>query len=160
MPKISLLMETVVRHPTVEIAVLYSFMSRHRYGVVSTLAGSGAPQSALVGIAVTQNLEIIFDTVRSSRKYLNLVARPRCAFVVGWDGEQTVQFEGIAIEPTGPDLERFQQLYFSVWPDGRSRMRWSGTAYFSVKPSWIRYSDFDQNPPLIEEMTIGGSSGL
>lgn len=33
-------------------AALHQFMSRHRYGVVSTTAQDGTPQSALVGIAV------------------------------------------------------------------------------------------------------------
>ena len=75
---------------------LHSFMTKHRYGVVSSQAADGTPQSALVGIATSPDLEIIFDTVRSSRKYPNLIARPR----------------------------------------------------------WIRYSDFDQRPPLIEEMVF------
>ena len=107
---------------------------------------------------MTQKLEIIFDTLRSSRKYSNLMTQPACSFVIGWDVEQTVQFEGMAVEATGPDLERFQRTYFSVWPEGRSRMYWSSIAYLVVKPRWIRYSDFDQNPPVIEEMTIGGGA--
>ncbi|WP_211256224.1 pyridoxamine 5'-phosphate oxidase family protein [Edaphobacter aggregans] len=85
--------------------------------VVSSISADGTPQSALVGIAVTPELEIIFDTVKSSRKYPNLIGRPACSFVVGWDGEQTVQFEGIAAEPTGPDLKRYQDLYFAVFTD-------------------------------------------
>ena len=134
---------------------LYQFMSQHRYGVVSSISGNGGPQSALVGIAVSPELEIIFDTVKSSRKYGNLVARPECCFVVGWAGEQTVQFEGIAFEPQGPELKRYQAIYFAVWPDGPARMSWPGITYFVVRPRWIRYSDYDQRPPRIEENTIG-----
>jgi Pyridoxamine 5'-phosphate oxidase len=124
-------------------AALYSFMARSRYGVVSSIAGDGSPQSALVGIAITPELEIIFDTVKSSRKYPNLKARPACSFVVGWVGEQTIQFEGAAFEPKGEDLKRYQQIYFAVWPDGPARMSWPGIAYFVVRPRWIRYSDYD-----------------
>ena len=65
-------------------------------------------------IAISPELEIIFDTVKSSRKCPNLIARPNCSFVVGWAGEQTVQFEGIASEPNGPDLMRYQETYFAV----------------------------------------------
>lgn len=131
---------------------LYSFLSQHRYGVVSSISGEGTPQSALVGIAISSDLEIIFDTVKSSRKYPNLIARPACSFVVGgWAGEQTVQFEGIATEPKGPDLKRYQEMYFAVWPDGPARMNWPGMTYFVIRPRWIRYSDFDQRPPIIEE---------
>ena len=133
---------------------LYSFMSRHRYGVVSSVSEDGLPQSALVGIATTSELEIIFDTVKTSRKYANLITRPECSFVVGWDGEKTVQFEGIAVEPREPDLKRYQDLYFAVWTDGPSRMQWPGIAYFVVRPRWVRYSDFEQNPPAITEISM------
>ncbi len=134
---------------------LYSFLSHHRYGVVSSISGEGTPQSALVGIAVTSDLEIVFDTVKSSRKYPNLLARPACCFVVGgWGGEQTVQFERIAVEPKGSDLKRYQEIYFAVWPDGPARMNWPGMTYFVIRPRWIRYSDFDQRPALIQEMTF------
>ena len=130
---------------------LYRFMSQCKLGVLSTIADSKTPQSALVGIAVTAELEIIFDTVKSSRKYPNLVLRPRCAFVLGWAGEQTVQYEGEARELQGAELKRCQDVYFKAWPDGPGRLAWPGIVYFVVRPSWIRYSDFDQNPPLIAE---------
>jgi len=134
---------------------LHSFMVRHRYGVVSSISGDGTPQSALVGIAISPDLEIIFDTVKSSRKYPNLIERPNCSFVVGWAGEQTVQFEGIASEPNGPDLKRYQEIYFTVWPEGRAHLNWPDIAYFVVQPRWIRYSDYDQTPAVIEEVTLG-----
>jgi hypothetical protein len=107
-----------------------------------------------VGIAVTPGLEIVFDTLNSSRKYRNLTERPLCSFVVGWGGEKTVQYEGIAAEPKGAELERCQEAYFAIWPDGLARMSWPGIAYFVVRPKWIRYSDYDQNPPLVEEMLL------
>jgi Pyridoxamine 5'-phosphate oxidase len=131
---------------------IYRFMAGYRYGVVSSIAANGVPQSALVGIAVTSELEIVFDTLNSTRKYRNLTERPSCSFVVGWGGEKTVQYEGIAAEPKGAELERCLEAYFAVWPDGLARMSWPGMAYFVVRPTWLRYSDFDQNPPLIEEI--------
>jgi hypothetical protein len=133
---------------------IYAFMSQFRYGVLSSLSSVGIPQSALVGIAVTPELEIVFDTVQSSRKYPNLIARPSCSFVVGWGGEQTVQFEGVAIEPEGAELERVQEAYFAAWPDGPARLLWPGIAYFVVRPRWLRFSDFDQSPLLIVEMNF------
>ena len=135
-------------------AALYAFMSRCRHGVVSSLSSTHTPQSALVGIAVTAQLDIVFDTVQSSRKYVNLVENPRCSMVVGWDGEQTVQFEGVAVEPRGHELTRYREAYFAVWPDGPTRLSWPGIAYFVVHPTWIRYSDYDRNPPLIEEIDV------
>jgi pyridoxine/pyridoxamine 5'-phosphate oxidase len=133
-------------------AAIFKFMSGFRYGVVSSIAADGSPQSALVGIAVTPQLEIVFDTVKSSRKYPNLIARPRCSFVVGWGGEQTVQYEGIVAEPAGAEAEHYREAYFAVWPDGRSRLSWTGLTHFAVKPLWVRLSDFDQSPPVIVEL--------
>jgi pyridoxine/pyridoxamine 5'-phosphate oxidase len=133
---------------------LYHFIAQGKLGVLSSVAPSGAPQSALVGIAVTEDLQIVFDTVKTSRKYGNLKARPACSFVFGWTGEQTVQYEGIAEELGGTELRRYQEVYFQTWPDGPARSQWPGIVYFLVKPKWIRYSDFDKNPPLILEFTF------
>lgn len=141
-------------------AELHAFMAAQRYGVVSSLGPDGTPQSALVGIAVTRACEIVFDTVKSSRKYPNLIARPACSLVLGWSGEQTVQFEGFAAEPQGDELRRAQEAYFSVWPDGRDRVSWPGITWFLVRPSWIRFSDFDQSPPLIAEFIVGGGAPI
>jgi len=135
-------------------ADLFKFMAGHKLGVLGSISHQGAPQSALVGIAVTPDLEIIFDTVASSRKYANLLANPAASFVIGWTGEVTVQFEGEARQPMGTELTRYQQVYFEAWPDGPERLDWPGIAYFVVRPKWIRYSDFDRRPPLIEEFTF------
>lgn len=141
-------------------AELYRFIAQSKLGVLSTLAGTGTPQSALVGFDVTPDLEIIFDTVKSSRKYPNLTARPQCAFAIGWAGEQTVQFEGEAEELQSTELKRCQEVYFRVWPDGPERLAWPGIVYFLVRPRWIRYSDFDQIPPLIQEFAFPRSTQI
>jgi hypothetical protein len=135
-------------------ASLHTFMAAHRYGVVSSISPAGSPQSALVGIAVTDQLEIIFDTLRSTRKYRNLIARPACSVVLGFPGEKTLQLEGNAMEPDGAERTRYQEAYFLSWPDGRDRIGWMGMTYLVVRPTWIRFSDFDQRPPLIEEITV------
>lgn len=129
---------------------IYEFIRARKLAVISSTGSGGEPQSALVGIAVSPDLEIVFDTVRSSRKYSNLKADPRIAVVVGWEGEQTVQYEGTAIEPVGEDLARAKEIYFAAWPSGRDRQQWPGMAWFLIRPKWLRYSDFDSG--RIEEM--------
>ncbi|HLN01142.1 MAG TPA: pyridoxamine 5'-phosphate oxidase family protein [Bryobacteraceae bacterium] len=141
-------------------ADVHSFLAKCKLGVLGTTGPRGAPQAALIGIAVTEKLEIVFDTVKSSRKYPNLIARHACSFVIGgWGaGEQTVQYEGEAEELKSPELERYQEIYFKAYLDGPARMSWPGIVYFVVRPTWIRYSDFDQNPPLIREFTFPGAN--
>jgi pyridoxine/pyridoxamine 5'-phosphate oxidase len=135
-------------------AELYNFMTAHKLGVLGYLAPSGGPRSALVGIGVTADLEIVFDTVSTSRKYPSLLQNPAASFALGWEGEATVQLEGRAFQPKGAELARYQQAYFAAWPEGRDHMAWPGITYFVVRPTWIRYSDYDQRPPLIEEFTF------
>ena len=132
-------------------AGIFEFMAKETLAVLGSISPEGVPQSALVGIAVTADLEIIFDTVKSSRKYRNLAANPKASFVVGCSSEKTVQFEGLAAELAGVELERYQRIYFAKWPDGPSRLSWPGICYFVVRPKWIRYSDFDRRPPEIVE---------
>jgi pyridoxine/pyridoxamine 5'-phosphate oxidase len=129
---------------------LLPFLRKHRLGVQSTVSSSGDPQAAVVGIAVTSELEIVFDTVDTSRKCHNLRANPRIAFVIGWDQEITVQLEGIADEPTGKERERVLETYFAAYPDGRDRLAWKGITHFRVRPTWIRYSDFSVPGKIVE----------
>jgi pyridoxine/pyridoxamine 5'-phosphate oxidase len=129
---------------------LLQFLRRHRYAVVSSVSAAGAPQSAVVGIGVSGDLEIVFDTLRTSRKYANLIANPAASVAV-WTGEATAQLDGIAEEPDGAERDRYREIYFETWPDGRDRLSWSGLTHIVIRPKWIRYSDFDQRPPLIEE---------
>ena len=133
---------------------LLTFLRSRRYAVQSSLHPDGAPQSAIVGIAVSDQFEIVFDTLGSSRKGLNLRHRPEIAFVIGsleGTDERTVQFEGRADEPTGPERARLTELYFGVFPDGRERQQWPGLTYFRATPRWLRYSDYNVDPPLIVE---------
>lgn len=131
---------------------LYAFLSTQKLGVLSSVCSGNTPQSALIGIAITPELEIVFDTVKTSRKYANLVACPNCSLVAGWHGETTVQYEGVAEELTDGRLEAYKQVYFAAFPDGPERERWPGIVYFRVRPRWVRFSDFSQRPPRIEEI--------
>ena len=106
---------------------------------------------------VTDDFEIVFDTVESTRKIPNLRQNPRIALVIGglMDGdERTVQYEGLADEPAGPDLERLKERYFDRFPEGRDRQKWVGITYVRARPKWLRFSDFNQTPPEILEFTF------
>ena len=133
---------------------LLQFMRSEKYAVQTSVSAAGSPQAAVVGIAVTDAFEIVFDTVASSRKVPNLRANPSIAFVIGGtrDGdERTVQYEGIADEPGGADLDRLLAVYYARFPDGPERRAWPALIYVRVKPTWIRYSNFGANPPEIVE---------
>ncbi len=133
---------------------LLQFMRLEKYAVQASVSDAGSRQAAVVGIAVTDAFEIVFDTVASSRKASNLRANPSVAFVIGGtrDGDEcTVQYEGIADEPRGSELDRVLAVYYARFPDGPERRAWPGLIYVRVKPTWIRHSNFGANPPEIVE---------
>lgn len=123
-------------------AELLSFLRRHRYAIQASTTAGGSPQAAVIGIAVSAQLEIVFDTLGTSRKATNLRRDPRVALVVGWDEEQTVQLEGTADEPSGDELALLKGVYFEQFPDGTERQLWPDITYFRVRIGWARYSDF------------------
>lgn len=133
---------------------LLEFLRSHRLAVQASVSVDGGSQAAVVGFAVSDHFEIVFDTLQTTRKAQNLRKNPRVALVIGGliaGDERTVQYEGIADEPSGADLERLKQIYYSVYRDGPSRASWPGLIYIRAKPKWVRYSDYNQNPPEIVE---------
>ena len=90
--------------------------------VVSTVSPSGAPEAALVGFAASDELELVFDTLSTTRKVANLRANPRVAIVIGGWGEHeiTAQLEGLADEHVD---DRLREVYYAAYPDGRERAR-------------------------------------
>jgi len=134
------------------------FMQGCRLAVQSSVSPTGSPQSAVVGIVVTDDGQIFFDTLEQTRKVANLRRNSKIAFVIGGtvDGdERTVQYEGIADEPRGSVLEGLKELYFERFPDGRQRSAWPGLIYVRAVPTWIRFSDFNRSPPQILEFNAG-----
>jgi len=131
---------------------IFNFIRQHNLAVISTLSKDNRPEAALVGFAISEDLEIVFDTVKTSRKYQNLLENPFVAVVIGWDNETTVQYEGIAAELGGDNGVYYKEIYFEVYKDGRERAAtWPHIVHFKITPNWIRYSNFN-DPVVIEEM--------
>ena len=132
---------------------VFDIAKTKRYLVVSTVNESGAPEAALMGFALTQAKEVVFDTLSTSRKAVNLARNPAAALVIGWDENISLRMEGVARRPVGDDLASAKAAYFGQWPDGRARENWPNIAYVVVQPKWIRYSNYAAGPPVVEEFT-------
>ena len=140
---------------------LVAFMRANPLVTVATVSANGAPEAAIVGVAVSDKLELVFDTLDTTRKFLNVKNNPQISVVFGAAGaylpgshdERTLQYEGAADIPSGDELRQAQEeIYFRRFPDGRARMKWAHIAYVRVTPEWIRYSDYNVSPPRIVEM--------
>ena len=118
-------------------------MRAQPWAVEASVTPQGAPQAAVVGIAITDRWELLFDTVTQSRKHQN----------------RTVQYEGIAELPTEAELPGVQAYYFDRFPDGPTRQSWPGLVYWRVRPTWIRYSNLNVNPPIIQEWDAAAIAG-
>ena len=131
-------------------------MRRHSLAVEATTRADGAPQAAVIGVAITDELELVFDTLATSRKCENLRRDGRIALAIGWDLDEacTLQLEGVADEPGGDERRRLQAVYMDAFPDGYERARDPAITYFRVRLGWARLSDFRTDPPTVTELAL------
>jgi general stress protein 26 len=139
-----------------EKRTVLEYLRSQRLAVVSSTSASGAPQAALVGVAVTDALEIVFDTTSVTRKHANLSRDARAAVTFGGPGEQTLQLEGHA-HPVSLDDERdshYRETYYQAWPSGRDRLAWANLTYWRIVPVWMRFSDYEKGPLIMERTLV------
>jgi hypothetical protein len=68
----------------------------YRYAIQASVSSTTSPQAAVVGVVVTDDFELFFDTLDTTRKMRNLRQNPKIAFVIGGTvegDERTVQYE-------------------------------------------------------------------
>lgn len=133
---------------------ILKFIKEHSLAVIATVNQENKPEAAVVEFGEFADLTIIIDTLKSSRKYKNLLKNENVAIVIGWDENITVQIEGTAKELSGKEFERAKQIYFIKNPRAKKWADNPDIVYYAIKPTWIRYSDLNQHPWLIEEFEI------
>lgn len=132
-----------------------AFLREWPHVTLATASVSGVPEAALIGVAVTDEGDLVFDTLESTRKWKNLVANPSVALVIGWDDFRTIQLEGLAtvLAPTDPDRDSLVAQYLARFPTGEERLSWPGIQHVRIRPTWLRYSDYRSGTPRIIELT-------
>lgn len=131
--------------------LILEFLRKHILAVIATCHRNGTPEAATIDFSVLDNLEIVFSAFQETRKFTNLAERPGVAFVVGWDDNITVQYEGEATRVPAADIEQYQQAFLSSVPADREFIE-RGAVMFKATPRWIRYSDFNKEPPELIEI--------
>jgi general stress protein 26 len=134
--------------------LVLDFIKKHLIAVISTVDQERKkPESAVLEFGENENFEIIFDTLKTSRKYNNLRTNKNVSFVIGWDENITIQYEGFAEEIHGEVANSYKKAYWTKNPQAK---RWATNPdirYFRVTPTWIRYSDLNQDPWNVFEIT-------
>jgi pyridoxine/pyridoxamine 5'-phosphate oxidase len=126
--------------------IVNDFIKEHKLAVVSTVTSDFLPQSAVVGIHVGDNSEIIFGTFRSSRKHLNLQKNPRVSLVIGWDKGKTVQYEGEVKELQGNAVVEFEKAHMGEMSSAAKYVSKEEAVFYKIIPKWIRYTDASKDP--------------
>jgi uncharacterized protein YciI len=132
-------------------ARLVTFLKCARFWTVSSVSESGAPASAVVGVAVGDDLSLVFDTLGTTRKAANLRRDGRVSLTM-WSGAATAQIEGRATEPTAAARDAAKAIYFATFTDGREREGWADITWFTIRPTWMRFSDFGGDAPTVVEL--------
>ncbi|MDP3947764.1 MAG: pyridoxamine 5'-phosphate oxidase family protein [bacterium] len=120
--------------------------------VLSTVTSEGASESAAVEISVLDNLELIFDTLASFRKYRNLATNRNVSVVIGLE-PVTIQYEGTAFELEGKELNDYKKIHLDRFPEA-AKFEKLGMKFFKVLPKWIRYTDAVKQPWEVFEVNF------
>lgn len=135
-------------------AELYDYLNSQQLGVISTITSKGKPSAAVIGFGQTPELEIVFGTDNSSRKYQNIKNNPHVSFAIGGGTGETIQYEGTARELGEGELDLIANNYWNKNPHAKSHHQNPGQRYFIISPAWIRYTDVSKNPWDIVELEL------
>ena len=132
-----------------DTAAFAAFVRAQGCAVVATVAPSGGPEAALVGMAALDDGTLIFDASDDSRKVHNLRENARVAVVAGTEGDVTVQIEGAATIASGASRELHGAAYNEQFPGSRALD--PGFAVVVVRPEWVRVYDASVRPAFVSE---------
>lgn len=127
-------------------------MQAHKLATIATVNAAGKPEAAVIGFGQTEKLELVFGTDNSSRKYTNILSNPEIAFVIGWENNQTMQYEGTVRELSNDEISLVQENYWSKNLHAEKHHKNPGERYFIVSPKWIRHTDLSVDPWIVTEM--------
>lgn len=130
------------------------FIKEKMMAVVATVNKEGKPEAVLVAFTETDDLELIFGTANTARKYINLKNDPNVAMVIGHDQDEriTVQIEGVAREAEGDEVKQCRDVHVKKHPTAEKYAAMPEQRWFNVTPTWIRYTDTNSEAP--EEFEI------
>ena len=134
---------------------LVAYVRSHGDGVVSSVGPDGRPQAAYLAITATDAGELVLDTRASSRKVANLRRDRRVAVVIGGADGTTLQCEGIADLPEGPDRDLCAQAYGDAFPRFATSLADPAVLLVRIRLTWARYGDYRPGVASSQEVDLG-----
>lgn len=135
---------------------ILAFLGKHTLTVISTVdIGDSKPESAVIAFAENDNLELVFGTSNTTRKYKNLQKNPNVSFVIGWSSDVgTLQYEGTARELSMEESGPCSAAIIAKNPFSKRFAEKDDLRYFLVTPTWIRLLDLTQSIPAPIEVNL------
>ncbi len=132
--------------------LIKNFLGKQKLGIIATLHENGAPEAAAIQVTLADDGNIVFDCFPESRKFKNIYTDKRIALVVGWEDNITVQIEGDVVPITDVnEKKKLEGIHVANCPLEAEFLKY-GAQLFKIKPRWVRYSDFRNNPSVIFEL--------
>ncbi len=129
---------------------ILEFLNAHDCCVIATTDNDGKPEAATVGFSATDDLKLTIGTYRGTRKFANLQTNSKVAVVVGFSGDITIQYEGVARELTEPKLSERLKVHHAKLPSALKYRDHTDQTYLLIDPTWIRYTNYANNPDVEE----------
>lgn len=135
---------------------ILELLQANHVGVIATHGDGLSPESAVVTISETPELEIIFGSSELARKNHNIARSPNVSLVVGWDivVRETLQIEGVAVCVSDSEREAIEALHCAKNPIFAKYNGNSSFQYFKLKPHWIRYTNLSADHAGVWEVTL------
>jgi hypothetical protein len=144
--------QTVVR--------ITSFLSGHHLAALATCGPRKRLESSIVGYSMDGQLDLVFATFVDSQKALNIGKKGRVSLVVGWDRGSTLQYEGVAMRIAPQKVALIAERHYSQVPSAAKYVDIQAQVLYRVSPSWIRLTDYHQDPWLCDEIGERGTFGV
>lgn len=131
-----------------------AYLDTHHIGVFSVLLPTNEIHGATVHLSYTFDpFTLYIQTSKESVKAEPLIAGTEvpCSVVLGVSEEEwkTLQIRGVARIISDPAvLEKIGEIHEMKNP-GSAKRRGPHTIFIQVSPTWWRYSDLKQKPPVI-----------
>ncbi len=126
------------------------FLIKERLCVISSINGSGKPESALVAFSENDDIEILIGTSSESRKYKNIKNNKNVSLVFGFGGEKTLQYEGLAKLVESNEVGQHIERHLQKNPGSQKYHEEPTQKYIMISPTWARLTKSE--PGVIEEV--------
>ena len=130
------------------------FIKKNDFCVLSTSSKTGKSESAVMALTVKDDFTLLMNTAGTTRKIINLLENPQVSVIVGGlKNDPSVQIDGKASVIEGDEAKTACAYMLNVHPELKDYGIETGK-FISITPNWLRWVDFTQNPPVIEEFTF------